>query len=190
MVATCRSNLMQRGACTFLPRWKGRVRSWPSFRLAPDRTDRRSRSMSSSRVRTPGNHDRHWSACGHRRTLTVILLGFKNDRAGRMAPFAHARRITGPNWCGELPGVRASVAAAVRCRGKASGRRVVRWVPTGALRRFLLCAPGLPPRRVRGHVPPGARRATRALEDVKKVLTDRTTSVCAGPLEPAHFGSA
>ncbi len=53
------------------------------------------------------------------------------DRAGRMAPFAHAGRVPAPSWCGELPGVRASAAAAVRRRGKASGRRLVRRVPCG-----------------------------------------------------------
>jgi hypothetical protein len=50
----------------------------------------------------------------------------KND------PVAHARRVAALSRCGELPGVRASAAAAVRCRGKASGRRVVRRVPPRA----------------------------------------------------------
>jgi hypothetical protein len=64
--------------------------------------------------------------------LTVILLGFNDDRAGRMAAFAHARAVAVLSRCGELPGIRASAAAAVRCRGKASGRRLVRRVPAGA----------------------------------------------------------
>jgi len=43
--------------------------------------------------------------------LTVILLGFNNGRAGRMA--AHGQRRTALSQRGELPGVRASSAAAV-----------------------------------------------------------------------------
>jgi hypothetical protein len=73
--------------------------------------------------------------------LTVILLGFNNGRAGRMAPFAHARRVAALSWCGELPRVRASAAAAVCYRTKASGCRVVRRVPRGRVASaFCLCA--------------------------------------------------
>ena len=60
-------------------------------------------------------------------SLTVILFGFNNGHAGRMALFAHARRLRALSWCGELPGVRASAAAAVCLCTKASGRRMVRW---------------------------------------------------------------
>ena len=69
-------------------------------------------------------------ACGHSLALMVILLGFDDDRAKRTAPFSHATGAV-PSRCGELPGVRASAAAAVRCRGKASGRRMVRRFPRG-----------------------------------------------------------
>ena len=103
--------------------------------------------------------------------LTVILLGFNNDRAGRMALFAHARRVAAISWCGELWGAvprrpppwatALRRAAAVWCGGFPRARRA----------RFLLHAPAGPPCCVRGHAPPGARRAPRALEDVKKVLT-------------------
>jgi hypothetical protein len=34
--------------------------------------------------------------------LMAILLGFNNGRAGRMAPFAYARRFAAPSCCGEL----------------------------------------------------------------------------------------
>jgi len=84
--------------------------------------------------------------------LTVILLGFNNDRAGRMALFAHARRVAALSRCGELARVRTSAAAAVRFRSKASGRHVVRRVSHGCRRaRLLLCAPTLPSYRVPGH---------------------------------------
>jgi integrase len=42
---------------------------------------------------------------------------------------------------------------------------VVRWVPRARRARFLLCTPASPPYRVRGHAPPGARRAPCALDD-------------------------
>jgi hypothetical protein len=48
-----------------------------------------------------------------------------------MALFAHARRVAALSRCGELRGVRASAAAAVGFRTKASGRCVVRRVPPG-----------------------------------------------------------
>jgi hypothetical protein len=116
------------------------------------------------------------------RDETAILLGFNNDCAGRMALFAHAQRVAALSRCGELPRVRASAAAVVGFRAKASGRRVVRRVPRGARRaRFLPCTPAFPPRSVRSHAPPGARRARRALETVRKVLT-------RGPLGRATRG--
>src|SRR5690348_11034685 len=46
----------------------------------------------------------------------------QNGRAGRMALFAHARRVAALGWCGELPGVRPLAPAAVGFRTKASGR--------------------------------------------------------------------
>jgi hypothetical protein len=74
--------------------------------------------------------------------------------------FAHARRVAALSRCGELPGVRASAAAAVRCRGKASGRRVVRRGSQRVRRaRFLLCASALPRCSVGGSR--AARRAAR-----------------------------
>jgi hypothetical protein len=71
--------------------------------------------------------------------------------------------------CGAQPVRRAArgpcmAAAAVRCRGKASGRRVVRRVPRARRARLLLLRPTLPPSRVRGYAPLGARRAGRALD--------------------------
>jgi len=95
----------------------------------------------------------------------VILLGFNNGRAGRMA--AHVQRPTALSWYGELPGVRASAVAAVRFRGKASGCRVVRRVPAGASRPLSAVCASRPADCVRGPAPPGARRAPRALEAVK-----------------------
>jgi hypothetical protein len=67
-----------------------------------DRTDGRSQSRSSSRVPVSGRLSRSRLACGHRRALTVILLGFNNDRAGRMA--AHIQRRTALSWCGACSG--------------------------------------------------------------------------------------
>jgi hypothetical protein len=66
--------------------------------------------------------------------LTVTLLGFDNDRAGRMALFAHARRVAVLSRCSAVAGVRASAAADVGFRTKESGRRPARWVPAGATR--------------------------------------------------------
>jgi hypothetical protein len=162
--------MMGRGYCTFLLHLEGRVRSWPSFRLARDRTEARSRSRSSSRD-------------VHRAVLTVTGWPASTDGLdGGLArlqqwprwedgPFAHAWWVAAPSWCGELSGVRALAAAAVRCRGKASGRRVVRRVPCGRVAPASCCAPPPRPCCVRGYAPPGARRAPRALEDVRKVLT-------------------
>ena len=82
---------------------------------------------------------------------------------GGWPPFVHTRRVAAADWCGELPGVRALAAAAVGFRAKARGRRVVRRVPRGRVAPALCCAPTLPPDGVRGHAPPGARRAPRAL---------------------------
>ena len=69
--------------------------------------------------------------------LTVILLGFDNGprredgRARSMACGAQRVRrvVRGPGLA----------AAAVRCRGKASGRRVVRRVPCGRFCARLYC---------------------------------------------------
>ena len=107
----------------------------------------------------------------------MILLGFNNNRAGRMAPFANARRVGAR--CGEVARVRASAAAAVRCRAKASGRRVMRRIPRGRVAPAFCCMCQLSCRCcVRGHAPPGARRALRALEVlVEKVVTSSRSSV-------------
>jgi hypothetical protein len=78
----------------------------------------------------PGPSDLHRLACGHSQALTVILLGFDDGGAGRMA--AHAQRRPAPSLCGAAPGIGASAAAAVRQRGKASGRRAVQRVPRRA----------------------------------------------------------
>jgi hypothetical protein len=77
----------------------------------------------------------------------------------RMAPFAHARRVAAPGWCGDLSGVRASAAAAVGGRTKASGRRVVRRFPAGAWRPLsAVCASCPAESRARSRA---ARRAAR-----------------------------
>jgi hypothetical protein len=78
--------------------------------------------------------------------------------------------------CGELPWVRASVDAAVRCRGKASGRRVVRRVSRGRVAPACCRCASSPAVAACAVTRRKARRAPRALEDVKKVLTDWTTS--------------
>ena len=101
----------------------------------------------------------------------LILLGFNNGGAGRMAPFAHARRVAALSQCGELPGVRAPAAAAVCWRTKASGRRQVPRAPCGRVAP-VLCRMrlGFPAVDACGHAPPGARRAGRALETVEIVI--------------------
>jgi hypothetical protein len=71
--------------------------------------------------------------------LTVILLGFNNGWAGRMTAFAQAQRGCGAQPVRRAAGVRASAAAAVRCRGKASGRRVVRRVLRGRVAPAFCC---------------------------------------------------
>jgi hypothetical protein len=68
-------------------------------------------------------------------------------------------RVAALSWCGELPGVRALAAAAVRFRSKASGRRMVRRIPAARRARLLLCASDLPPHCVRDYAPTGVRRA-------------------------------
>jgi hypothetical protein len=55
--------------------------------------------------------DRHRLTCGHSRALTVILLGFNNYRAGRMALSSRTRG-----------GLRRSAGAA-SCRGPCLGGR-------------------------------------------------------------------
>ena len=83
-----------------------------------------------------------------------------------------------PAWCGGCPGIRAPRPPpwlfALR-RAAAAGAASY---PAGASRPPSAGAPAFPPCRVRGHAPPGARRAPRALEDVKKVLTDRNNVRC------------
>jgi hypothetical protein len=93
-------------------------------------------------VRTPGAVDSDRLSCEHRRTLRVILLGFENGRAGRMA--AQGQQHAALSRCGELLGVRASAAAAVGFRTKASGRRVAQGSPRARRARFLLSASALP----------------------------------------------
>jgi len=83
---------------------KRSVRSWPSFRPAPHRTEARPQSRSSSRVRAPGRLHDHWLSCEHRRAFTVILFGFNNGPP-RMVAFAHAWRVAALSRCDELPGV-------------------------------------------------------------------------------------
>ena len=87
----------------------------------------------------------------------------------RPPPWAFALRRAAAAWCGGFPRARRA--------------------------RLLLCAPALPPCRVRGHAPPGARRAPRALEDVEKVLTDTAALACgtgsalAAALALGHWGT-
>ena len=97
------------------------------------------RSRSSSRVHVPGRLDRdRCPAC--RDDLDGDLARLQQWTApGGWPLFAHARRVAAPGWCGELPGVRASAAAAVRASGKASGRRVVRGVPRGRVAPAFCC---------------------------------------------------
>jgi hypothetical protein len=71
--------------------------------------------------------------------LTVILLGFKNGRAGRMARVRLRTAGCGAQPCGGPPGVRASAAAAVGCSTKASGRRLVRRAPRGRVASAFCC---------------------------------------------------
>ena len=105
--------------------------------------------------------------------LTVILLGFNNGRAGRMAPFACARPgLRCPAWCGGCPGTTQRGRRRGYCT-KASGRSWCGEFPGGRLASAFSWTASFPPCRVRGHAPPGARRAPRALENVEKVLTDR-----------------
>ena len=74
------------------------------------------------------------------RDLAIRTVGWQSCRR-EDCPFAHARQAAAPDRCGELRGIRASTAAAVRCRGKASGRRVMRRFPTVAPRPFsAVCA--------------------------------------------------
>lgn len=75
--------------------------------------------------------------------------------------FAHAQRVTAPSWCGELPGVRASAAAAVGFRAKASDRRVVRRVTRGRLAPAFCCVRQLY-RRCRARGSRAVRRAARS----------------------------
>jgi hypothetical protein len=136
----------------------GRVPFWSSFRPAPDRTGGRSRSRSSSSESVPG--------CLHGDRLAAVINGLDGDlarlrhaRAGMMPPFAHARRVAALSWCGELSGVRASAAADVGFRTKASGRWWCGGFPRALRARSLLRALTRPPLpRVRSRA---ARRAAR-----------------------------
>lgn len=75
---------------------------------------------------------RYRLSCVHSLALTVILLGFDNCRAGRMAVPGH--RMRRPADAASWPDVRASAATVVRASGKKSGRPVVWRVPVGASR--------------------------------------------------------
>jgi hypothetical protein len=124
---------------------EGRVRSWPSFRLAPGRTEGRSPSRSSSRVHVPSGL-----------TLTgcpVVTDGLDGDLA-RLQEWP--RREDGPVRV-RATGLRRSAGAAGarglrtggRRRGyrtKASGRRVVRRCSRGRVApAFSWHASDLPP---------------------------------------------
>lgn len=110
-------------------------------------------------MRAAGGLGRYQLACVHSLALMVILLGFDNGRTGRMA--THDQRHAAPSWCGELPGVRASAAAAGR------------WVPCGRVAPAFCCMHQLCRRsRICGHAPPGARRAGRAPWNHREILTD------------------
>ena len=112
------------------------------------------------------------------------MLGFNDDHAGRMA--AHRWRRAALSWCGELlgsvPRRPPPCAAAVR-------RAAAAWCggfPRARCARFLLYAssPAIAACAVQR-----ARRAARALEDVKKVLTDREHGECP-PSGDARHSSA
>jgi hypothetical protein len=100
---------------------------------------------------------------GGQTALTVTLLGFKNGRAVRMALFAHAQ----PGSRRLADAGRLKSAHQRRHRGhrtESSGRRGAASSPAGSSRLRSAGVSALPPCRVRGHAPPGARRAPRALE--------------------------
>jgi hypothetical protein len=121
-------------------------------------------------------------SCVHSPALTVILLGFNNGRAGRMAPFAHARRDNGVQLVRRVARGPCLAAAAVRCCGKASGRHWCGGFPAGASRRFLLCTPSSSAAAacaVTRCPACGARRAP--LKYVKEVLTKSDNIRC-----PSH----
>ena len=91
-------------------------------------------------------------------------------------PCSRARgRVYGaqPGGAGAL-GLRAAAAAVGYCT-KASGRSWCGEFLGGRLAPAFSWSATFPPCRVRGHAPPGARRAPRALETVEKVLTDSLT---------------
>jgi hypothetical protein len=71
---------------------------------------------------------------------------------------AHVQRRAAPSWCGELPGGRASAAAAVRPRAKASGRSVVRRAPRGRIAPAFRCARQLSRRVAGARLKPKLRR--------------------------------
>ena len=90
---------MRRGCCTFLVYMEGRVRSSPSFRR---RLIEPMEDQSQGRLHVYVHLVALPEAVVLRSqtALTVILLGFNNGRAGRMA--AYARRVAELSWCGEL----------------------------------------------------------------------------------------
>ena len=115
----------------------GRVRSWPSFRLAPDRTEGRSRSRSFSRVRAPG-------------LLTVtgwpaVTDGLDGDLA-RLQEWPRREdgpvrvRVAGLRRSADAVGAleSAPAAAAVATALRRAAARVVRRVPRRAPRARLL----------------------------------------------------
>ena len=102
----------------------------------------------------------------------MILLGFNNGRAGRMAAFAtqwaaEPQPVRRAAWGPCLGGRRRALLAVRRAAAAGCGG-----FPAGASRPLFAVCASFPADRVRGHAPPGARRAGRALEDVLKVLTD------------------
>jgi hypothetical protein len=168
-----RSCPVRRGRSTILLHLEGRVRTWPSFRLAPDRTEGRSQSRPFSRVRAPGRPDPLPVDLRSQTALTVILLGFKNGRAGRMVLFACARRVYGaqPGAAGAL-GLRtaaAAVATALRraaAAGAASSPAAARRPPSAGALLSRRAAHAVTRRQARG-----ALRAP--LRHVQIVFTDR-----------------
>ena len=92
--------------------------------------------------------------------MTVSLLGFNNDRAGRMASLIHGWR------CGAQPANCLGFVlwwpppCAFAVRRAAAG--VVWRVSRGRVAPLLLSVPAFSPCRVRDHAPSGARGARRA----------------------------
>jgi hypothetical protein len=99
--------------------------------------------------------------------LTVILLGFNNAAPGGWLR-SRMRGGYGAQLVRRAARGRCLGGRAVRFRGKASGRRVVRWVPAGRI------APAFAVRAISAAVMAcavtrrQARRAARALDDRKE----------------------